>query len=276
MKKSLCTMILMSVLFSQAVQGAPLSGAQGGPDYLDRKEGLALEAARPSAGRSEPTIMPPGSAGYFDSGVSTGGWSPKKEAGMSFLLPGLGQYRMGHTLRAKIYFGLEAAGWIATGAFYYQSIVRKDEYMEYAVAYGGVNGTGHPEDYYEKVGNYISNEGPGGYNEYVLIEARNLYYPDTEAMNAYFDENMISGEMSWRWETGSAQRNFRELFAGSDESRRRAVYALFFIAGLRVVSSVDALRLARDANEKAGYDTGIRLDLQPQPGGFRMSLCRSF
>ncbi len=202
--------------------------------------------------------------------------SPGKEAGLSFLLPGLGQHRMGNDLRAKVYFGLEGVGWIAAGAFFYQSLVRRDEYEEYAIAYAGLSGAGYDEGYYETIGNYISNDGPGGYNEYVLREARNLYYPDKEAMDAYYEDNIITGEMSWRWETDKVYRNYRELFAGSDTSRRRAVYALFFIVGLRVVSMVDALKLARDSNERMDREPGISIHVEPERGGFRMSLCRSF
>ena len=42
-------------------------------------------------------------------------------------------------------------------------------------AAASVPGTGHSKDYYEKVGGWISNDGPGGYNEYVRREARDLY-----------------------------------------------------------------------------------------------------
>ena len=202
--------------------------------------------------------------------------SPAREAALSFLLPGLGQYRMGDRTKAKIYFGLEGAGWIAAGAFFWQSMVRRDEYEEYAVAYAGVPGTGLSEDYYEKIGDFISNEGPGGYNESVLIEARDLYYPDKDAMDAYYEENMIDGDLAWRWETERSFHNFKDLFAGSDASRRRAVYAVFFIFGLRVVSMVDALRSARASNGEAAGENAMWLDMEPGRDGVRVSLCRRF
>ncbi len=140
----------------------------------------------------------------------------------------------------------------------------------------GGTGDGLDEDYYEKIGDFISSDGPGGYNESVLIEARSLYYPDKAAMDAYYEENMIDGDLAWRWETDKSYHNFKDLFAGSDASRRRAVYAVFFILGLRVVSMVDALKMARDSNGEAGDETGMRLDMEPCVDGVRVSLCRRF
>ncbi|MBU8921522.1 MAG: hypothetical protein KOO63_06860 [Bacteroidales bacterium] len=277
------TMIIMMILFTCSLSAAeasnvfsdPASGVDEGFD----NSGVRLEIASPSViACAGPFSM---SVGQDPKEKNQGGLSglyrsPAKEAGLSFLLPGLGQHRMGNDLRAKVYFGLEGVGWVAAGAFFYQSLVRRDEYEEYADVYAGLNGSGYGESYYETISNYISNDGPGGYNEYVLREARNLYYPDKAAMDDYYEENVITGDMSWRWETDKAYYNYRELFAGSDTSRRRAVYALFFIVGLRVVSMVDALKLARDSNERMDREPGISIHVEPERGGFRMSLCRSF
>ncbi len=202
--------------------------------------------------------------------------SAAKEALLSFLIPGLGQYRMGHKVRSRIYFGLESVAWISAGAFYWQSVARRDAYKSYAVAYAGVGGKGNSDGYYETIGNYMSSEGPGGYNEYVLREARDLYYPDKAAMDAYYSKEMISGDLAWRWESERAFGLYGDLFAGSDASRRRAVYSIFFALGLRVVSMVDALRLAGGLLPESETKPGISIGVDPQPGGFRMTMCRSF
>jgi hypothetical protein len=204
-------------------------------------------------------------------------YSPGKIGGMSFLLPGLGQHRMGRTTRAYVYFALEAAGWITIGSSLWQSHSRRIAYEEYAVSLADVNGTGHSEDYYEKVGSYISNDGPYGYNEYVMREARDLYYPDREAMDAYFQENAIVGVMGWRWESQDDRKKFNSLRSGSNSAERNAVYAAFYLLGLRVVSAVDAVFIARKTTEVSS--TGgmpIRVEAGPRPGGFYIALNRSF
>lgn len=201
-------------------------------------------------------------------------YSAGKAGGLSFLLPGLSQYRMGRTRRASIYFTLEAAGWITVGASLWQSSARRDAYEDYAVALADVPGTGHSDEYYEKVGGWTSNDGPGGYNEFVRREARDLYYPDLEAMEEYYAQNAITGSMAWRWESDGDRRRFNSLRSGSESAERNALYAAFFLLGLRVVSAVDAVVLARRAPD--GPSTGFRIETGPQPGGFYLALNRPF
>ena len=202
--------------------------------------------------------------------------SAAKEALLSFLLPGLGQHRMGHTLRSKIYFSLEGMAWISAGAFYWQSVARRDAFEDYAVAYAGVSGTGLSDSYYETISEYMSNDGPGGYNEYLLIEARDMYYPDMEAIDAYYEANMITGDDSWRWESDGAFLRYNSLFSGYDLSKKRVVYTLFFALGVRVVSMVDAFRLAGGGGEVGENGRDMSIEIDPGPDGFRLTMCRSF
>lgn len=249
---------------------------------------ILLVLATVSAGAAEgpALVRAPAEGGYaaalvrdaFSHGMRNDDGIPPYSAGtaggLSFLLPGLGQYRMGRSTRASVYFALEAAGWVTVGASLWQSYARRDAYEEYAAALGGVSGTGYSEEYYEKVGGWISNDGPGGYNEYVRREARDLYYPDIGAMETYYEQNAIAGTMSWRWESDSDRRRFNSLRSGSESAERNALYAAFFLLGLRVVSAVDAVVLARQVPDE--QPTGLRFEAGPQPGGFYLALDRPF
>lgn len=196
---------------------------------------------------------------------------------MSFLLPGLGQYRMGHKTRAKIYFALEGINWIIFGTSMIQGYSREQEYEEYAVVYAQVTGTGHSSDYYSTIGEYMSNYGPGGYNESVRWDARDLYYPDAEAMDAYYEANAITGSMSWRWRTEDAFKNYNVLYDGSSSAYRRALYSVMFALSLRVVSGIDAIFLARKADSAPVEEPGgVSLGVEPRPGGFALSVSGSF
>jgi hypothetical protein len=205
-------------------------------------------------------------------------YSPAKEGGLSFLLPGLGQYRMGRKRRAYVYFALEGAGWVALAT----SLIRKDSkegaYEDYAVAYAGVSGTGHEKTYYENVGQWIGSDGPGGYNEYVRREARDLYYPDQAAMDAYYLENYVSAEMAWRWTSGDAQHNYNELRGDAEDARRYAVYSAFYLAVLRVVSAVDAVYIARRSTNEVDTTSSVplRFEAGPRPGGFFFAVNKPF
>ena len=235
-----------------------------------------------------PSDTPAGGYGYHlasgglpqeDAGtLEIGTYSPAKEGGFSFLLPGLGQYRMGKKKRAYLYFALEGAGWIVLGTSLYRADSKEDAYHDYAVAYAGVNGTGYDQSYYENVGRWVSSDGPGGYNEYVRREARDLYYPDQAAMDAYYLDNYVSSEMGWRWTSTEAMSNFNDLRGSSEDFERYAVYSAFYLFALRVVSAVDAVYIARRSTNDVDTSSNIpvRFEAGPRPGGFFFAVNRPF
>jgi hypothetical protein len=207
-----------------------------------------------------------------------GTYSPAKEGAWSFLLPGLGQYRMGRKNRAYVYFTLEAAGWIMLGTQYYRSNSKQSDYEDYAAAYADVDGTGYEETYYENVGRWVSSDGPGGYNEYVRREARDLYPYDQAAMDAYYLDNYVSSEMAWRWNSTDAQHNFNTLRGDSQDAENYALYSAFYLFALRIVSSVDAVFIARKTTNEVDTSSRIpvRFEAGPRPGGFFFAVNRPF
>jgi hypothetical protein len=200
--------------------------------------------------------------------------SAMREAAWSMLLPGLAQQRLGHRTRSRIYYAIEGLTWLAIGGFLWQGYTEENSYKDYAVAYASVLGTAHSDDYYEIIGQYISNDGPGGYNEYVLREARDLYYPDLDAMQDYFDANIITGDESWLWSSERSLGLYSDLRDSSRSAYRRALYATFFALAMRVVSTVDAVRLARAdiEAEKEGLSFGI----EPTHDGYGLFVVGSF
>jgi hypothetical protein len=204
-------------------------------------------------------------------------YSPAGVIARSFLLPGLGQRRMGHSVRSSIYFVLEGAAWIGLGTFVWQGIARKNAYEDYAVAFAGVNGTGRSDDYYKTIGNYISNDGVKGYNEDVMREARDYYPDDRVAQLDYYEENSITGDDSWRWETTRSYDRYNSLRKGSNTAERRAIYTLFYMLGIRLVSSVDAGRMALSGND-SGTDpnSGTSIRIEQKSSGVSVFLSRSF
>ncbi len=204
-------------------------------------------------------------------------YSPASVIARSFLLPGLGQRKLGHSIRARIYFALEGAGWIGLGAFTWQSIARKNAYEDYAVAFADVKGTGCSDNYYETIGNYMSSDGPGGYNEDVMRDARDYYPDDEDAKDAYYDEYSFTGVDSWRWVTDRAYDRYNSLRKGSNTAERRAIYALFYMLGLRVISSVDAGRMVMRSNDASKEsDSGTSFRIEQDSSGISLFLNRSF
>jgi len=216
------------------------------------------------------------SGGTLSSGEAVRGISPLKAAGASLLLAGLGEQRLGHALRAKVFFGLEAIGWISVASFLWRGYSRENSYKDYAVAFAGVEGTGHSNDYYRTIGEYLTNDGPGGYNEAVRREARDLYYPDTEAMDSYYRSHAITGEAGWLWRTEDAYRRYGALRGGSRFSYRIALYSAVGVAALRIVSAADAVRLARNDQRSAADEGSTSMGLERIPQGVALFMQRSF
>lgn len=202
-------------------------------------------------------------------------YSPLKEGGYSFLLPGLGQYRMGKKLRAKIYFGLEGLGWIAMGSFLWQGIVKESTYKDYAVIYAGVSGTDHCDDYWNDVGRYESSY---QYNQEVVNRtARDLYPDDVEAQNAYKEAHQYIGYLQWDWRSSTAFHRYKSLKNDTRAAYRRSLYSVIFVLTLRVVSSVDAVRIARSGNASDnGGNQNLSLEFDRFHQGFSLAIQKKF
>lgn len=204
------------------------------------------------------------------------GITPRSAALSSLLMPGLGEHHLGANLRAKAFFGLEAAGWIAVAAFLWRGYSRENAYKDYAIAYAGVKGTGHSDDYYKTIGEYLTNDGPGGYNEEIRREARDLYYPDVEAMEAYYRSHAITGDAGWLWRTEDVYRRYGALRSGSRFSYRVALYSAIGMAALRVASAADAVMLARRNQRPTAAEGTTSMGLERIPKGVALFVQRSF
>ncbi len=282
--------VLLRAGSSSACESAEAERARGGNDcfsseYLSGVKGPGAGGAdrrEASAGGYSGEILANemrAGESHADIAGSSARINPAAVAARSLLLPGLGQRKMGNRTRSRIFYALEGAAWIGMGAFFWQSIARKNAYEDYAVAFAGVEGTGYSDDYYETIGNFFSNDGPGGYNEYIMREARDLYYPDQEAIQTYYEDNIITGDDGWRWETQNSYGRYNDLRKGSNAAERRLIYTMFYMLGLRVVSAVDAVRSALLTDEGPSVsgqrqDSGVRLDQSER--GVYLTYTRSF
>jgi hypothetical protein len=268
-----------SVFTSRALTGAGLVAADEGalqaPDLSDL---IAAPTFDPRLLRSEPGGLRAPTLGGQD---GPGRVSVVKAGLLSLLLPGLGELYLGDRTRAGVFFLGEAALWTTFTVFLVQEHLRRDTYEEYAEVFAGVTGR-RDDDYYKIVGQYLSNEGVGGYNESVRRDARALFFPDVDAMNAYYERNRITGTDGWTWESRERFLQYRDLREGANQAERRALYTAAAGILTRLVSVIDAVRLGRSINrrsEEAGR-LSLRLDVEPgtRPGeaGLRLVLTRSF
>ncbi|HEY5132474.1 MAG TPA: hypothetical protein VII85_02175 [Candidatus Krumholzibacteriaceae bacterium] len=235
---------------------------------------LRLERSQDTRGLDAVLASSSGDSGA--PGAVATGVSPLRAGASSLCLPGLGEQRLGATMRAKVFFGLEAVGWITVASFLWAGHSRANAYKEYAVVFAGITGTDHSDDYYKTIGEYLASDGPGGYNESVRREARDLYYPNVEAMDAYYHAHAITGDKGWSWRDESTYGRYGSLRDGSRFDNRVALYSAFGLAALRIVSAADAVRLARIDGRSAAAEGRTSIGFEPAPRGMALYVQRSF
>jgi len=173
-----------------------------------------------------------------------------RAVGASLLLPGLGHRAGGHFGRARFFMMAEVAILAGIAVSELQGHARKQGYIDYAEQFAGVAGIdGKPDWYYRNLGQYRSSE---DYRDEIQRTARSLYGDDLEARAAYVAENAPAPGEAWEWASDEHRREFRDRRKESRNAFRRA--SLFLGAALlnRLVSAVDAARLAgRDAGPRA-------------------------
>jgi hypothetical protein len=212
----------------------------------------------------------------LEAGESAQGISARNAAAWSLLLPGLGQQRAGHTLRAKIFYGIEAATWISVASFWWMGYERENTYKDYAVVFANVRGTGHSKDFYRTIGEHMTSDGPGGYNEAMRREARDLYYPDLDAMESYYRARAMTGDESWTWRSEREYRRYGDIRDGSRFAYRVALYSAIGAAALRVISAADAVRIVRIDRRSAADAGTTSMGLERLPQGVALCVQRSF
>jgi hypothetical protein len=174
----------------------------------------------------------------------------------SLLLPGLGEYWLGHRTRAQIFFATEAGIWTAFGVFRVQGGNRKDRYREWASVFAGTPERDNDE-YYRVLANYISSEGPFSANETVRRQARALYPDDREAQDAYLLANGHFGDDAWEWESEEAFDRYKQIRKSSLDSYDNASLTLGLLVANRLLSVLDAGLLASRHNRGGATDGSL-------------------
>ena len=93
-------------------------------------------------------------------------------------------------------------------------------------------------------------------------------------MEAYYNDNVVTSEESWEWRTERAQDLYNDMRHRSSTAYRRALYSFVFAMTLRVVSTADAVRLAR-SEQRPGRNP-ISLGIEHRRDGVLLSVGRRF
>ncbi len=247
------------------------AGARGAGAFTLRDAVAEAGVAPGAAVAAEP------SAFDLDRGTDGGPISPTRAVLYSLLLPGLGDYQLGHRSRAAVFFSVEGTIWISYGVFTVQGQQREDEYQSLAVRFAGVSGTGHSDDFYAALREYDSSV---EYEAEIKNEARiydgYLHVLTASQLEDYFVQNRIEDYEPWQWTSFDRRLQYSEVRSSSKTSYRRADYMLAAAAANRVVSAIVAYASARGA--RSDDTLGYRVDFVPTPHGIDVfaAISRSF
>ncbi len=206
--------------------------------------------------------------------------SPGKAVLYSLLLPGLGDWKLGHRNRAATFFAIEGVIWASFIAFEVQGGDLESEYQDLAVRFAGVTRTDHSDDFYAIIrDNYSSDDYEAGIKD----DGRFEYLDETngagldnitsEWLDQYFTDNRVEDFEPWLWASTERQLQYSEVRSASKTAYRRADYMLAAAAANRVVSSIFAYAAARSIAKQ--HEVGLDLDVSPR-GDFALTLSKGF
>lgn len=153
----------------------------------------------------------------------------------SAILPGAGEYYAGNRSKARYFFAIEAIGWAGYIGYHFYSNMKKDDLIDFAATNANANLDGKDNDFLDLVGFYSSID---EYNKFGRVfDVERPYLDDTE-------------EFHWKWQSDQDQAVYRHLKNRSREADRRSEFMLGLIVVNRVISIIDAIRVAKKSNRK--------------------------
>lgn len=227
------TLRLDLALTCLALLATPSAAGAAGPP------GTRLALAAPSAADLARAAVSSTSA---DAGPSAG-TDAAGAAGLSLLLPGLGQATQGHGTRAAIFLGIEGALWTTVAVSEIEHHLRTDAAREQAEVFAHVTPGDHSATFYRDVARLRSSD---DYNALLRREARALYSGPDSLLPAYMDEyeaqNGYFGQDTWRWDTFSDFTRYGDLRHAAQNAMRRASFAIGGALANRLFAVIDATR----------------------------------
>ncbi len=235
-------------------------------------EGFSLRDAASASVAFDPAARAP-EWNYQDAEAVEGApFSPAKAVAWSLLLPGLGDWKLGHRDRATVFFAVEGVIWASFAAFEIQGHDLEEEYQDLAVRFAGVSRTGLSDEFYATIRDYDASD---DYEADIKTEGRIELFPDnigSEAIEQYFIDNRVADYEPWLWASFDRRIQYSETRSASKTAYRRADYMIAAAVANRVVSAVFAFAAARSVDQ---HEVGVNVDVSPR-GDVALTLTKQF
>ncbi len=142
----------------------------------------------------------------------------------SFLIPGWGEYNLGHKRQAAMFFVSDVLLITAAAGLNYYSGIRTDEYREYASLYAGVDISGKSPGYWVNIANYNNT---AEYNE-----SRNV--------RRLFRERYTEEADHWYWESEYHRTRYNDVRISAEKAGTWFYYAAGGVILNRFLSALNA------------------------------------
>lgn len=149
---------------------------------------------------------------------------------LSLVLPGAGEWFLGHKGHAKFFLGTELALWAGyLGTQGYIGVLEND-FHSYAAVHAGVTTGGKNDQFWIDIGN---SDNIYAYNEKRLVERRlEDVYPEDDAHY-------------WQWDSKTNRDKYNDMRFKQHDWKQRANIIIGGVILNRLVSAIDVIRLIR-------------------------------
>jgi len=163
--------------------------------------------------------------------------SGKKSTGLailySFVLPGMGELYAGDYSLGKYLTAADVLFWGATIGFNTYGKWQEDNYKSFAKSHGGVTYSGDDEDFYARVGSYMS------VNSYNREQELNRNFQKVYNTDIYY----------WNWASNETRKEYRNMWTSSEQAYNNVRFAVGALILNRIVSIINAVRLVNKHNK---------------------------
>ncbi len=169
----------------------------------------------------------------------------------SILLPGMGELYAGDYTIGKYLTAADGVFWGAVIGFNVYGKWQEDNYKSFASSKGGVNVDNKDEDFFARVGGYMS------VDQYNREKELNRDYTKIYDTHTHY----------WNWETNDLRKEYRNLWTSSEQAYNNVRFAVGALILNRIVSVINAVRLVNKHNKNLNTELGwnVNFDISQKP-----------
>jgi hypothetical protein len=177
--------------------------------------------------------------------------SPVKAFVMSLVVPGTGEYYLGHRTAAATFWTMEAGLWLSAVGFKTYSVWRAEDAKAYAAQTAGVDldavdKAGNNENYFRALGDY-------------------------QNLDEYNHEQRVNGTtgdqfgqtLSWQWPDDRERVRYLTIRRSAKLATNRVSYMFGVITVNHLLSALNTIRLVKAQDKAAALQTGVGCLYEP-------------